>query len=57
MEDMAAAVEAKERAHAQAMNDLERKFLTEKGNLQKVIVIYLLSSISGRRYHIARHGG
>lgn len=33
---MAAAVEAKEQAHVQEMNDLERKFLTDKGNLQKV---------------------
>lgn len=37
MEDMAAAVEAKEQAHAQEMIDLERKLLTDKGNLQKVI--------------------
>lgn len=36
MEDMAASVEAKEKAHAQELTDLERKFLTEKGNLQKV---------------------
>lgn len=42
MEDMAAAVEAKERAHVEAMNDLERKFLTEKGNLQKVILYIVL---------------
>eukprot|EP00903_Cladosiphon_okamuranus_P009004 g8613.t1 len=35
MEDMAAAVEAKEQAHAQEMIDLERKLLTDKGNLQK----------------------
>lgn len=37
MEDMAAAVEAKEQAHAQEMIDLERKLLTDKGNLQKVM--------------------
>lgn len=36
MEGMAAAVEAKEQAHVQEMNNLERKFLTDKGNLQKV---------------------
>lgn len=36
MEGMEATVEAKEKAHEQEMNDLERKFLTEKGNLQKV---------------------
>ncbi|CAM9681580.1 unnamed protein product [Pylaiella littoralis] len=35
MEDMAAAVEAKAQAHAQEMIDLERKLLTDKGNLQK----------------------
>lgn len=62
---MAAAVEAKERAHAQGMNDLERKFLTEKGNLQKVtlrsyrpfpVSLYLLTNSSGRQYDIARRG-
>lgn len=37
MEDMAAAVEAKEQAHAQELIDLERKLLTDKGNLQKVM--------------------
>lgn len=37
MEDMAAAVEAKEQAHAQEMIDLERKLLTDKGNMQKVL--------------------
>lgn len=36
MEDMAAAVEAKAQAHTQEMIDLERKLLTDKGNLQKV---------------------
>lgn len=36
MEDMAAAVEMKEQMHVQAMNDLERKYLTDKANLQKV---------------------
>lgn len=30
------AVEAKEQAHVQEMIDLERKLLTDKGNLQKV---------------------
>ncbi|CBN75068.1 sideroflexin 2 [Ectocarpus siliculosus] len=35
MEDMAAAVKAKEQAHAQEMIDLERKLLTDKCNLQK----------------------
>ena len=37
MEDMAATVETKEQVHAQQMIDLERKLLTDKGNLQKVI--------------------
>lgn len=37
MEDMAATVEAKGQAHAQEMIDLERKLLTDKGNLQKVM--------------------
>lgn len=37
MEDMAAAVEAKEQAHSQELIDLERKLLTDKGNLQKVM--------------------
>lgn len=36
MEDTAAAVKEKEQAHAQEMIDLERKLLTDKGNLQKV---------------------
>ncbi len=36
MEDSAAAVKEKEQAHAQEMIDLERKLLTDKGNLQKV---------------------
>lgn len=36
MEDMENAVEAKEQAHVQEMIDLERKLLTDKGNLQKV---------------------
>lgn len=36
MQDMAATVETKENEHVQAMHDLERKFLTDKGNLQKV---------------------
>ncbi|CAM9838370.1 unnamed protein product [Ectocarpus fasciculatus] len=35
MEDMAAAVKAKEQAHEQEMIDLERKLLTDKCNLQK----------------------
>lgn len=35
MEDMKGMVEAKEKVHEQEMNDLERKFLTEKRNLQK----------------------
>lgn len=36
MEDMAATVEAKELVHVQAMNNLERKLLIDKGNMQKV---------------------
>lgn len=36
MEDMAAAIEAKEQAHAQELIDLERKLLIDKGNMQKV---------------------
>lgn len=47
MEDMAAAVEAKEQAHAQEMIDLERKLLTDKGNLQKVIQMYNDTSSRG----------
>eukprot|EP00904_Undaria_pinnatifida_P006154 jgi/Undpi1/2669/HiC_scaffold_13.g06047.m1 len=35
MEDMAATVEAKELVHVQAMNNLERKLLIDKGNMQK----------------------
>lgn len=35
MEDMTAEMEAKERAHAQEINSLERKFLTEKSAMEK----------------------
>ena len=36
MEDMATEVEAKEQVHAQEINNLERKLLIDKGNMQKV---------------------
>lgn len=36
MEDLAADMEAKEKAHAQKIHDIERKFLIDKGNMQKV---------------------
>lgn len=43
--DMTAAVEAKEKAHVQEMNDLERKFLMDKGNLQKVVRHKLIDAL------------
>lgn len=45
MEDMAATVEAKELVHVQAMNNLERKLLIDKGNMQKVMTTSAMTGV------------